>query len=603
MAETWFLNREAIRDLSTLGGLAFRAVKNSEEEQSRVNPIPMDYTVLNKLRLEGKLCDVVIEVEGTKFQAHKAILCACSPYFRTLFTDTCDSAGRQEYSILGVRPDVMRLFIEHIYEHTLTVTEDNVTPLLKAAKEFSFLGVAQACIDFLKAQLCPKNCIGIWNAAESQLCPDLRHCAFRFILHNFEEVGRSSAEFLDLSLTQLCDIIGDDELNVRQEDVVFDLLLRWIEHSPSEREPCISALLPQVRLAFLDPDYFLHNIMENPLVKENSECWPMVVNARRFLQTRLVTRVFSSSPHHCPRLPNSVLLAIGGWSDRSPTNTVESYDVRANCWVNVTQEQESPRAYHGAVYLKGFVYCIGGRNEVEFFSSVRRFDPLTLTWHEAAPMHLRRCYVSAVALDGWIYAMGGFDGHIGHSSAERYEPDTNQWSLIQPMHEHRSDASATTLDGKIYICGGFNGEECISTAECYSPQTDQWTMITPMGSRRSGLGVIAYGKEVYVVGGFDGITRLRSVGAYNPLTNSWRLVPSAPSTCSNFGIALLEDRLFTVGGLETFNTADCAQCYDRKTGQWSKVERMVFARGALSCCVVMGLPNTTQYAAPRDSKS
>ncbi|KAJ3583110.1 hypothetical protein NHX12_034455 [Muraenolepis orangiensis] len=37
--------------------------------------------IFNKLRLNGELCDLVIEAEGVAFNAHKIILCGCSPYF------------------------------------------------------------------------------------------------------------------------------------------------------------------------------------------------------------------------------------------------------------------------------------------------------------------------------------------------------------------------------------------------------------------------------------------------------------------------------------------------------------------------------------------
>lgn len=40
--------------------------------------------VFNELRLEGKLCDVIIEVNGCQFNAHKNILCSCSHYFRSV---------------------------------------------------------------------------------------------------------------------------------------------------------------------------------------------------------------------------------------------------------------------------------------------------------------------------------------------------------------------------------------------------------------------------------------------------------------------------------------------------------------------------------------
>ena len=49
------------------------------------------------------------------------------------------------------------------------------------------------------------------------------------------------------------------------------------------------------------------------------------------------------------RLPREVLLAVGGWTDKSPTNlSIEAYDSRADQWVNVSATiekfgQEKPR--------------------------------------------------------------------------------------------------------------------------------------------------------------------------------------------------------------------------------------------------------------------
>ena len=65
-----------------------------------------------------------------------------------------------------------------------------------------------------------------------------------------------------------------------------------------------------------------------------------------------------------PRLPHELLFAVGGWSGGSPTNSIEAYDARANCWVNVTGKiqnfaQEKPRAYHGVCFKGHSVYIMG----------------------------------------------------------------------------------------------------------------------------------------------------------------------------------------------------------------------------------------------------
>ncbi|XP_063794908.1 kelch-like protein 10 [Pseudophryne corroboree] len=558
---------------------------------------PMAFSIFNELRLEGKLCDVVIKVNGHEFNAHKNILCGCSPYFRALFSSSWSNSEKKLYNIPGISPDMMRLIIEYAYTRSMTITTNNVEELLIAADQLNIMGIVQACSEFMIGQLCLENCIGICKFTEYYYCPDLRQKAYLYILHNFEDIVKTSHEFLELSAMELRDFIEKDELNIKQEDVLFEAIIKWIDHDTTARKQFISILLSEVRLALMNPEYFMNSIKTHDYVKNSEECKTIIIKALTDMYDLNMHGVINydcTKPLTRPRLPNAILLAIGGWSSGFPTNAIESYDARADRWVNVTCHAETPRAYHGTAYLKGYVYIIGGFNSMDYFNSVKRFDPFKKIWQEVAPMHSKRCYISVTVLDNHIYAMGGYDGHVRLNTAERYEPENNQWTMIAPMHEQRSDASATTLDGKVYICGGFNGMECLFTAEVYSPEIGQWNIIAPMESPRSGLGAIAYRDQIYVVGGFDGVNRLRSVEAYSPTSNTWHIVPSMFHQRSNFGIGVVDDRLFVAGGFNDFTTS-YVECYDEKSGEWYDVQDMNFYRSALSCCVVPGLTNVRGY--------
>ncbi|KAK1805458.1 hypothetical protein P4O66_019204, partial [Electrophorus voltai] len=209
---------------------------------------------------------------------------------------------------------------------------------------------------------------------------------------------------------------------------------------------------------------------DNAVVKDSEDCKPFIINALRTMNDLNMNGPSNTdfrNPLARPRLPYTILLAIGGWSDGSPTNGDEAYDARADLWVNITQEEESPRAYHVAAYVNGLVYCVGGFDRIDYFSSV-------------APMHSQRCYISVAVLNGCIYAMGGFDGHVRLNTAERYDPVTNQWTRIAPMHERRSDASATTLHGKVlvdelfFVIGGYNGFITTCNVEYYDWKMEHW---------------------------------------------------------------------------------------------------------------------------------
>ncbi|XP_027857499.1 kelch-like protein 10 isoform X1 [Xiphophorus couchianus] len=551
----------------------------------------------DQLRLEGKLTDAIIIAEGVEFPVHKIILCNCTPYFCALFT-RWSSAEQKVFHIPGISSAMMRLILDYAYTNSLTVTEANVQELLQAADQLNVHEVVHVCCMFLKRLMRPDNCIGIWRYATICVHTELRWNAFEYILQHFEEIVLCD-EFLQLSANELAEIIEKDNLNVTKENKVYEALLKWTSHDLPERESYFQLLMTKIRLALFNIEYFKDKLLPNVLVKKH--CVGLLSEAMGTMSQLILFRTHLTSNFGRPRRPNTILLAIGGWSGGDPTNAIEAYDVRYDRWTNVGNNLERPCAYHGAAFLNGYVYCIGGFNRVEHFNSVRKFDPIAYTWHEVAPMHHRRCYVSVTVLNGCIYAMGGYNGHGRLNTAEFYKPETNQWNLIAPMHEQRSDASCTTLHNKIYICGGFNGTECLQTAEFYTPETNQWTLIAPMNSRRSGIGVIAYAGHVFAVGGFDGNRRLRTAEAFNPETNLWMNVGSMITTRSNFGIEVIEDRLFVVGGFNGYTTCYNVECYNNLTDVWTEACDMEIFRSALSCCVITGLPNMADYMVSRDA--
>ncbi|XP_072574751.1 kelch-like protein 10 isoform X1 [Paramormyrops kingsleyae] len=558
------------------------------------------FPVFNKLRLAGQMCDVVLVANNVKFEAHRIILCGCSSYFQALFNSSWNVLGKREYKFPGVSPDTLRQIIEYAYTYSVLVTADNVESLLAAADQLNILGIVQRCSGFLHDQLCTENCIGLLKIADVYCLRELHKSAFNLILRNFKEVAITSEEFPDLTLHELSEIIEKDELNVREEGVVFEAILRWIMHEPANRKAHISVLLPKVRMARMDPEFFMRTIKKNHFVKANVACRPIIEDVLKTMYDLDDGPACSdfANPLIRPRLPSEMLLAVGGWS-RHRLNRINAYDTRADRWVDVTQEDDKPNSCHGTVYVNGYVYCIGGYDGTHTVNTVHRFNTITRAWQQVAPMHSCRCYPSVTVVDGHIYAMGGRDDFMRLNSAERYDPATNEWTLIRPMQERRNCAGATTLNGKIYVCGGFTGAEPVSAVECYDPLTGEWTTIAPMSSPRYGHGVVAYKGRIYAVGGTDGSQYLRSVEAYDPTTNSWHTVAPMSTIRSYFGIAVVDDQLFVLGGYDGLGVNKKVECYDAETGSWYHAQDMIAANDTFSCCVVPALPRIVQYASPR----
>ncbi|XP_077471949.1 kelch-like protein 10 [Stigmatopora argus] len=556
-------------------------------------------SVFNQLRLTRELSDAVITVDKVEFHIHKIILCNCSPYFGALFL-RWSTPNQRIYAIHGLTAPLMQLFVDFAYNGSVSVTEDIVQDLLIAADKFNVTGIVRTCSAFLAEQLCPDNCIGIWQFTKNCYTPELEDNAHQYILYHFEEVATSN-ELWQLSIQDFCDFLERDDLIVKKENTVYEAILYWIAHAPRERGEYVAMLLAKVRLGLTSQEFITINVLTNQLVQNSNECLEMVAFAIKVI-CHLTTNCMSG---YCnlvarPRLPSTILMAIGGRNGRNAAHRIEAYDVHTNCWGYLVDDMDQSRSYCGAVFLNDSIYCLGGFNGAEHYNTVSRFDLNTRTWQEVAPMHFRRCYVSVTVLNGCIYAIGGHDGHARLRTAEYYTPETNQWTLIASMNELRSDASCTSLNDKVYICGGFNGNEFLQTAEYYTPETNEWTVMPPMSSRRSGNGVIGFADHVYAVGGYNGEIRLATAEAYNPLTNNWIMLSPMGSPRSNFGIEVVEDRLIVAGGHNGVSPTKLVEFYDLTSGLWSPASDMGVSRSGLTCCVMSGLCNITQYAMLRN---
>ena len=158
------------------------------------------------------------------------------------------AADKKDFNIHGLSPAMMQAIIEFAYTDSLSVTVDNVQELLLAADQFNVMKIVQACCDFLGERLCPENCIGIWKFTSILPCFELQSKAFQFILDHFEQV-MSTEEFQYLSVQELTDILGRDDLNVKKENTVCEAIFHWITNRPEERTEHLLELLSKVSSA------------------------------------------------------------------------------------------------------------------------------------------------------------------------------------------------------------------------------------------------------------------------------------------------------------------------------------------------------------------
>ncbi|MGH0182039.1 UNVERIFIED_CONTAM: hypothetical protein FKN15_012597 [Acipenser sinensis] len=78
-------------------------------------------TALNQQRHDGILCDVTLVAEKQKFHAHKAVLAACSDYFKAMFSLCMVESGADEVNLHGVTSVGLKQALDFAYTGQIDV--------------------------------------------------------------------------------------------------------------------------------------------------------------------------------------------------------------------------------------------------------------------------------------------------------------------------------------------------------------------------------------------------------------------------------------------------------------------------------------------------
>ncbi|RXM33351.1 Actin-binding protein IPP [Acipenser ruthenus] len=158
---------------------------------------------MNRMRILKDFCDVQLLVGGRQFSVHRLVLAASSPYFSALFTGGMREADKDIVQILGVEADVFEMLLEFIYSGVVNVTVDNVQELIVTADMLQLSEVVKICCEFLKVQMDPSNCVGIYQFLEQIACLDMMEFTENYIHVHFLETPSSTTPPMDITPPRL----------------------------------------------------------------------------------------------------------------------------------------------------------------------------------------------------------------------------------------------------------------------------------------------------------------------------------------------------------------------------------------------------------------
>ena len=502
---------------------------------------------LNIQRKQDYLCDItLVSKDNSKFKAHRNVLSAASPYFDKLLQSNMKENREGIVRFEEISGSVLEDVLEFIYIGTVEVTQENAEELIAAGNYLIIPGLKTASGRFLEREMSHINCISTFYLAEKYECDELITNSRLFIHENIVSVAKLD-EFLLLQAKEIERWISSDEITVNEEADVFKIILDWVNHRKSERKTVFEELFGHVRLGFLSRDC-LEDVVTNELVRENSACVKLVMDAAMKMATFLDEDHLLQSPRKGQE--TRVIVARGG-------KYTFCYIPEEDLWKRLPDGLKDKNAnLHQMIKFRDQLFIFGGYEDTE------RYDPAFNVWSE---LILYRGYAKLVVLKGEIYA-------VSDSIIEKYNVKRCTWeTLISSFQGYRVNACVIAAGSHLYLFGGKipHREEYVAKAQRFDTVENKWEEIADMHEGRSDAFGVANENKIFVAGGLRNGKKLKTCEIYNISTNEWQLVAKLNVPRCYGSMVCLNGKLYVLGGGNDRNQRELSvECFDPANGQW-----------------------------------
>ena len=545
--------------------LAAEPISETERQQYCVEMMQR----LNIQRRNEDSCDLILEVgsgdDRARLKAHRNVLCAASPFFynalNTEMKEKKEGVIRLEEASKGLMEDIL----EYLYTGHVEISERNAVDLLAMADYLIIPSLRAKSCQVILQSMSHTNCLLFYYAAMRYQCTELQERTRNFIFANFMSVS-ASQDFLELSRGQVEQWISRNEIKVKSEEEVFQVIVKWMEERESGEHEEFFQLLHHVRLMYLPRSYIFNVILPHPLVKNSGTCTAFVLDVTKEMLNGSQECFFDQPPRNCLKqwedglvtcgqdkaffyLPSENkwyemcnLLSPKGIGDSISSlhgklyltgqgSEIDRYDPSLNTWASVKCGKASENS--ALVSFQGSLFVIGGKTQAsQHINNVYKYSPDTDLWQEVAPMTIARGGACAVADRSSLYVAGGYAKNGFLDVVEKYDPEKNSWSRVASTNEKKLFCYGVIVNSKVFLLGGLTSLRPLlpsTLIEMFDPVSNLWTSIQTMGSPNLFSGAVRFKGEVFTMNHWsssDEPNRLLRV--YNVDKNKWNSCAKAP---------------------------------------------------------------------------
>ncbi|XP_073231580.1 kelch-like protein 11 [Porites lutea] len=552
---------------------------------------------------EGDNDFTLILKHGKEMRVSRNEIAASSDFFSTLLNSDMRENKEGTVRLEHITEAGMRDVLEFVRSGSVEITTlENAKELIEAA-EYLLLDRLKTFSEkyLVQETLTSSNCMTIYYFAEQYRCQELTMKTRQFILSNFTAVTECQ-DFLCLDNQQVVEWIFRDDVAVSTEDVIFKAIVRWIQHSKSERKGKFEELFRYVRLFFISRDYLLSDVLANDLVSGCSSCLKLTKEA-----------VEGKCPFQSPRVGTDTHLVVYMGKE------TYCYEPDGDKWYELADTHLTyinTNFYGSGPYkmcsCQGKLYVFPNSQNV-CQSRAETFDPSLNGWTtfdyqtgqastQTFGLAVVRGQLFAVHDDRSEWYCGrGRDGLIPRLLQggpkfylSKYNFKSNTWTDV---HCYGSKPVAATgaciiaMDTYLYVIVGLMLTDLdsisppyrIDTMSLHSGMRDggnlSWDRITEMKKPREGAcGTAAHGK-IFIAGGLvRGGCYCVSCEVYNIEADEWQLIARLNSPRLYGSMVYLKGILYVVGGrgrdLNFNKRVTAVESYDFEEKKWKEKTKL-----------------------------
>ncbi|XP_012274808.1 BTB/POZ domain-containing protein 9 [Orussus abietinus] len=219
---------------------------------------------IGALYLSDDYSDIMLIVDGQRFNGHKVILAARSQYFRALLFGGLKESTQQEIELKGTTLPAFKSLLKYIYTGHMSLAnqrDEAVLDILGLAHQYGFLELEAAVSDYLREILSIKNVCLIFDAARLYQRQFLIKVCHDYMDKNSMKILQHES-FLQLSPGALNELISGDSFFAAEIDI-FIAVQAWLKANP-DIDP--SEVLGQVRLSLISITDLLNVVRPTGLV-------------------------------------------------------------------------------------------------------------------------------------------------------------------------------------------------------------------------------------------------------------------------------------------------------------------------------------------------